>query len=215
MQKTIEEYTKEIKEFGNKNKQSYEQLEKLSSDLIKKSIEFIKEETKNKIENCVKNNPEQTKKLNSEDKLKELKDSMNKLLARISEDIIFDMSEDKVFIHRSYKLNSKVSSYEYGRIIRDRYIEVYQKLVGLAGEILNKFGYIKVSNDYNGHSEWQYISGSGGKIKYGYGFDSRLLDEAWKDYVVTYTKYYDDMLKYESLCAAKEQAEAVNLWESL
>ena len=208
-------YEDEIVEINDKNKKTYERLEQISSGLVEKNIEFIKERVKYHIEECVKHKPEQTKKLNNEGKLKELKDSMNVLLNGISENIILEMAGDKVFIHRSCKPNEKKSSFQYNQIIKDKYLEVYQKLIGLAGEILKKFDYINVGNDYNGHSEWQYISGSGGKIKYGYGFDSRLVDAEWNDYIITFRDYYEGVIKYESLCKDKEQAEAEDLWDNL
>lgn len=215
MAKSIEEYTKEIEELKNKNDSMIDSLEKQSEVLLEKSIEFLKEKIKHEIEYCVKSNSVHTKELAEQDKLREVKASMNKLLDEVSQHTNDAMSGDKVFIHRTIKTDKNKSSYEYKDIIEKKYRNSYQIVVGLAGGILNKYGYIKAGNDYNGHSKWQYISGSGGKIKYGYSFDMRVIEDDWKKYIETFMKYYEGLLKYQSLLKDKEEAEAIDLWESV
>lgn len=215
MAKSIEEYTKEIEELKSKNDNMIDSLERQSEVLLEKSIEFLKEKIKHEIEYCVKSNSVHTKELAEQNKLREVKASMNKLLDEVSQHTNDAMSGDKVFIHRTIKTDKNKSSYEYKDIIEKKYRNSYQIVVGFAGGILNKYGYIKAGNDYNGYSEWQYISGSGGKIKYGYSFDMRVIEDDWKKYIDTFMKYYEGLLKYQSLLKDKEEAEAIDLWESV
>lgn len=215
MKKSIEEYTREIEALKRKNEDTIKLLEEQSSVLVEKSIEFLKDKVKNEIESGVKNNPTRTKELAENGQLKDMKDAMNKLLQEVPQKTTDTMSDDKVFIHRSIQPGRNKSTYEYKDIVEKKYREAYQSVVGFAGEILNEFGYIKVGNDYNGCSEWQYISGSRGKIKYGYGFDLRQIEDDWKKYTDTLMLYYEDLRKYHFLIKSKEEAEAINLWDNI
>lgn len=215
MKKSIEEYEKEMEVLKTKIENTANLLENQSSALVDKSIEFLKDRIKYEIESCVKNNPARTKELAENGQLKDMKDDMNQLLEEVSQKTIAAMSEDKVFIHRSIQQDRNKSTYEYKGIIEKKYKEAYQIVVGFAGEILNKYGYIKVGNDYNSCSTWKYISGSGGKIKYGYSFDMRQIEDDWKKYTDSLMSYYEDLLKYYSLIKSKEESEAMNLWDSI
>lgn len=215
MAKSIEEYTKELEELKNKNESMFDSLEKQSEILLEKSIEFLKEKIKYQIEYCVKSNTTHTKELAEQDKLKDVKAEMNKLLEEVSQYTISLMADDKVFIHRTVKADRDKSSYEYKKIIDKKCREAYQTVVGLAGEILNPYGYIKVGSAYNRDSQWQYISGTNGKIKYGYSFDMRTIEQDWKKYTDAFMSYYENLLKYQSLLKDKEEAEAMDLWENI
>lgn len=215
MAKSIEEYTKEIEELKSKNDGMFDSLERQSEVLLEKSIDFLKEKIKHEIEYCVKSNTTHTKELAEQDKLKDVKMKMNKLLEEVSQYTNDAMSGDNVFIHRTIKIDKNKSTYEYKDIVEKKYRNAYGIVVGWAGKILNEYGYIKVGNDYNGHSQWQYISGSGGMIKYGYGFDMREIEDDWKKYIDTLLKYYEGLLKYQSLLTGKEEAEAISLWENI
>lgn len=144
-----------------------------------------------------------------------MKEAMNQLLDEVPQHTTIAMSQDKVFIHRTLKLDRNKHPYEYKSLVESKYREAYRIILGLAGEILNKFGYIKVGNDYNGHSEWQYISGSGSKIKYGYNIDTEMVGVDWKKYNDNLGKYVGDLMKYQLLISRKEETEAMNLWESV
>lgn len=215
MNKSIEEYTKEIEELERKNEDTINLLEEESALLLKKSIEFLKDRIKYEIEHCVKNDSAHTKELAEQEKLKNMKDAMNQLLEKVPQITTEAMCDDKVFVHRSIQLDRNRSTYEYKGIVEKKYREAYQIVVGFAGEILNEYGYIKVKNDYNGHSEWQYIGGSVGKIRYGYGFSLIELEDDWKKYTDTLMIYYEDLLKCHSLVESKEAAEAINLWDNI
>lgn len=215
MAKSVEEYTKEIEELNEQNRDTFGLLEEQAIILLEKSKELLKERIKYQIDSCVKNNAGHTKELADQGKLKEMKDLMNQLLEEVPQHTTIAMSQDKVFIHRTLKPDRNRSSYEYKYVVESKYRETYRIVVGLAGELLNKFGYIKVGNDYNGHSEWQYISGSGGKIKYGYSIDISMVEKDWKKYNEKLEEYVSDLLKYQSLVEEKEKTEAMNLWESV
>lgn len=215
MAKSIEEYTKEIEELKSKNKSIFDFLVEQSEVLMEKSIDFLKDRIKYEIENCVKNNTAHTKELAEQDKLKDVKLEMNKLLEEVPQYTNDAMSGDNVFIHRTLKIDKNKPAYEYKDIVEKKYRNAYRIVVGWAGKILSKYGYIKVGNDYNGHSQWQYISGSGGRIIYGYGFDMREIEDDWKKYIDTLMKYYEGLSKYQSLQKSKEEAEAMSLWESI
>lgn len=215
MAKSIEEYTKEIEEIKNKNESMLDSMERQSEILLEKSIDFLKERIKHEIEYCVKSNTTHTKELAEQDKLKDVKIEMNKLLEEVPQYTDDAMGGDSVFIHRTLKIDKNKSAYEYKDVVRKKYRNAYGIVVGWAGKILYKYGYIKVGNDYNGYSQWQYISGSGGRIKYGYGFDMREIEDDWEKYVDTLMKYYEGLLKYQLLQKSKEEAEAMNLWESI
>lgn len=215
MGKSIEEYNKEIEELKSKNENTVVLLDRQASILLDKSIEFLKIRIKNEIETCVKDNPNHTRELADQGKLKDTKQAMNQLLEEAPRYIILAMNEDNVFIHKTIKPNKNKQSYECRRMVENKYKETYQTVIGLAGKILNTYGYIKVGSDYSGHSKWQFISGSGGKIKYGYGIDVRLVENDWKEYMDALIGYYDDLLKYQSLIEEKEKTEAIDLWESI
>lgn len=215
MKKTVEEYEKEIEELNAKDECTVATLENQSKILLDKSIEFLKDRIKYEIESRVKNNSARTKELAEQGQLKDMKDSMNQLLEEVGQHTTAAMSGDKVFIHRTIKPDKTKRSYEYKGFVEKKYKDAYGVLIGLAGDILNKYGYIKVANDYNGHSEWKYISGSGGKIKYGYGFDMRAVENDWEKYTGTLVEYYDNLLKQQSLLEEKEKTEAVDLWENI
>lgn len=215
MAKSVEEYTKEIEELNRKNKNTYDLLEEQATILLEKSIDLLKERIKFEIDNCVKNNAVRTKELAEQGKLKKMKEAMNQLLDEVPQHTTIAMSQDKVFIHRTLKLDGNKHSYEYKSLVESKYREAYRIIVGLAGGLLSKFGYIKVGNDYNGFSEWQYISGSGGKIKYGYNFDISMIKDDWKQYNDKLEKYVEDLIKHQSLIDRKEETEAMNLWESV
>lgn len=215
MAKSIEEYTKEIEELKNMNDSLYDSLEKQSEVLLEKSIEFLRERIKYEIEYCVKSNTVHTKELAEQNRLKDVKSEMNKLLLEVPQYTSDTMSDDKVFIHRKIEADRNKSSYEYKKIIEQKYRDAYQTVVGLAGNILNPYGYIKVGSAYNRDSQWQYISGTSGKIKYGYSFDMRTIEDDWKEYTDTFISYYDNLLKYQSLLKSKEEAEVMDLWESV
>lgn len=215
MAKSIEEYTQEIEELKNKNDSMFDSLERQSETLLEKSFDLLKERIKYEIEYCVKNNTVHTKELAEQGKLKDVKSEMNKLLAEVPQHITNVMSDDKVFIHRTIKVDRNKSSYEYKDIIEKKYRDAYQIIVGLAGDILSPYGYIKVGSAYNRDSQWQYISGTEGKIKYGYSFDMRAIEEDWKKYTDTFISYYESLLKYQSLLKSKEEAEVMDLWENI
>lgn len=215
MAKSIEEYTKEIEELKSKNESMFDSLEKQSEVLLEKSIDFLKDRIKYEIEHCVKNNTAHTKELAEQDKLKDVKQEMNKLLEEVPQYTNDAMSGDNVFIHRTLKIDKNKFAYEYKDIVEKKYKNAYGNVVGWAGKILNKYGYIQVGNDYNEHSQWQYISGSGGRIKYGYGFDMREVGDDWKRYIDTLMKYYEGLSNYQLLQKNKEEAEAMSLWESI
>ena len=215
MAKSVEEYTKEIEELKLKNRNTFDSLEEQATILLEKSIELLKDRIKYEVEYNVKNNPVHTKELAEQGKLKEMKEAMNQLLEEVSQHTTIAMSQDKVFIHRTLKPDRNKHSYEYKSLVEGKYKEAYRIIIGLAGELLNKFGYIKVGNDYNGHSEWKYISGSGGKIKYGYSINISMVEDDWKKYNDKLEKFVDGLMKYQSLTDGKEETEAMNLWESV
>lgn len=215
MAKSVEEYTKEIEELNKQNKKTYDLLEGQATILLEKSIELLKERIKYQIDSCVKNNANHTKELAEQGKLKEMKEAMNQLLEEVPQHTTLAMSADKVFIHRTISPDKNKRPHEYVSIVEGRYGEAYGLIVGLAGEILNRYGYIKVGNDYNNRSEWQYISGSGGKIKYGYSFDIEMIAEDWKKYQNTLRGYCGDLIQCQILKEKKEELEAINLWESI
>ena len=43
----------------------------------------------------------------------------------------------------------------------------------------------------------------------------REIEDDWKKYIDTLIKYYEGLLKYQLLQKSKEEAEAINLWESI
>ena len=215
MAKSVEEYTKEIEELDKQNKDAYGLLEEQATILLEKSKELLKERIKYQIDSCVKNNAGHTKELADQGKLKEMKDLMNQLLEEVPQHTTIAMSQDKVFIHRTLKPDRNRSSYEYKTLVENKYREAYGIIVGLAGELLNKFGYIKVGYDYSRGSEWQYISGSGSKIRYCYNIDTSKIEDDWKKYNDKLGKYVGDLMKYQLLIEKREEIEAVNLWESV
>lgn len=215
MAKSVEEYTKEIEELDKQNKDAYGLLEEQATILLEKSKELLEERIKYQIDSCVQNKAGHTKELAEQGKLKEMKEAMNQLLEEVPHHATIAMGGDKVFIHRTLEPDKNKHSYEYKSLVESKYREAYRIIVGLAGELLNKFGYINVGYDYNRGSEWQYISGSGGKIKYGYNFDIKKVEDDWKKYNDKLEKYVDDLIKYQSLIKKKEETEAMNLWESV
>lgn len=215
MAKSVEEYTMEIEELNKQNKNTYDLLEEQAIILLEKSKELLKERIKYQIDSCVQNKAGHTKELAEQGKLREMKEAMNQLIEEVPHHTTIAMGGDKVFIHRTLEPDRNKSSYEYKTIVESKYREAYKIIVGLAGEILNKFGYIKVGNDYNGHSEWQYISGSGSKIKYGYNIDTEMVGDDWKKYNDNLGKYVGDLMKYQLLIKKKEETEAMDLWESV
>lgn len=215
MEKSLAEYAKEIEELKVKNENTVKELDEQASILYDKSIEFLKSRIKYEIDSCVKNHPEHTKELAESNQLKDMKDEMNQLLEEIPHHVSIVMDSDKVFIHRSIKPDRSRVAYEYKNIIRKKYTEAYQIVIGFAGEILNRNGYIKVRSAYDSSAQWQYISGSREKIKFGYGIDMREIEEDWKKYTDLVMIYHDDLLKCQSLIKNKEETEAMNLWESI
>lgn len=216
MGKSIEEYTKEIEELKKKNDDTVDLLEKQAFNLLDKSVDFLKTRIKYEIELCVKANPAHTKELADQGKLKDMKESMNQLLVEIPNRTTLAMSEDKIFVHRTLHhkdINKNSTDYRY--IIKNGYKEIYQTIVGLAGSILNKYGYIKVENDYNSHSQWQFISGSGGEIKYGHTFDMKQVEGDWEEYINTLITHYRSLMKYKSLIQQKQEVEAKDIWDNI
>ena len=215
MAKSVDEYTKEIEELNKQNKNTYDLLEGQATILLEKSIDLLKERIKFEIDGCVKSNAVRTKELAEQGKLKEMKEAMNQLLEEVPQHITIAMSQDKVFIHRTLKPDKGKHSYEYKSLVEGKYREAYGIIVGLAGELLNKFGYIKVGNGYSGYSQWQYISGSRDKIKYGYSVDIKMVEDDWKKYNDILEKYVGNLMKCQLLIDKKEETEAMNLWENV
>ena len=142
MAKSIEEYTKEIEEVKNKNESMLDSLERQSEVLLGKSIDFLKEKIKHEIEYCVKSNTAHTKELAEQDKLKDVKMEMNKLLEEVPQYTDDAMGGDSVFIHSTLKIDKNKSAYEYKDVVEKKYRNAYGIVVGWAGKILYKYGYI-------------------------------------------------------------------------
>jgi len=153
--------------------------------------------------------------LADQDMLKAMKMEMNQLLEEVSQYTNLAMNEEIVFLHKTLSPNKYDNRNECRRLVENKYKKAYQIVIGLAGEILKTYGYIKVGNDYNGNSQWQHISGSGGKIKYGHGLDVSQVENDWTEYINILIAYYDDLSKYQSLIKEKEKLEAIDLWESI
>lgn len=215
MEKSIENYTKEIDNLTEENKKIYSELEEIVTQLIDKSTEMMKKQIKERIEFEVKNNPEHTKKLNDEGKLKEVKEMMNDIINNLEDYVKEELSLSNAFLHRTFKIEKRESVYTYTKNIKENYQEVYRILLGYAGSVICKFEYEKAGNDYNGHSTWKYISGSGGKIKYGCCPETRKIDDEWKNYIHLFEKYVSIMQRIDTLTEEKEKTEATNLWESI
>lgn len=110
MAKSIEEYIKEIEELKSKNESMFDSLEKQSEVLLEKSIQLLKDKVKHEIEYCVKSNTAHTKELAEQDKLKDVKMEMNKLLEEVPQYTNDAMSGDNVFIHRTLKIDKNKSA---------------------------------------------------------------------------------------------------------
>lgn len=215
MGKSIEDYRKEINDLTAANKVVYSELEKMSTNIIYESIEMMKKQVKERIEYTVKNNPEHTKELNKEGKLKDVKEMMNKILENFDTYVNEEFSGGIVFLHRSLKVEKYKRAYEYSREIKEKYEEAYRILLGYAGNVICKFGYEKAGYDFNGHSTWKCISGSGGKIKYGAYPEIGDIEKEWKAYIELFEKYVDTVQKISGLIEAKEKIEASDLWENI
>ena len=215
MGKSIGDYIKEINDLTEENKTVYSELEEMVILIISKSTEMMKKQIRERIEYEVKNNPEHTKELNDKGKLKEVKELMNKTLENIDDYVNDEFSCDKVFLHRNLKIEKYKHPFEYSRGIKEKYQEAYRNLLGYAGSVICKFGYEKAGNDFNGHSTWKYISGSGGKIKYSYCPETEDIESEWKNYINLLETYAGTAQKINNLTEEKEQTEATNLWESI
>ena len=215
MGKSIEDYTKEINDLTASNKVIYSKLEEMTVTIINKSTEMMRKQIKNRIEDTVKKNPEHTKELNNEGKLKQVKKLMNETLENIGVYVKEEFTVNKVFIHKDLKVEKYKSPFEYSRGVKEQYEEVYRILLGYAGNVICKFGYEKAGNDYTGHSTWKCISGSGGKIKYGAYPEIREIESEWKDYSNLLEEYVDAVQKINNLIEAKERSEVSDLWESI
>ena len=215
MGKSMEDYTQEINDLTDSNKAVYSELEEVTATLISKSTEMMKKQIKNRIEDTVKNNPEHTKELNNEGKLKQVKELMNETLENIGVYVKEEFAGGKVFIHRDLKVEKYKNSFEYSREVKEKCEEVYRILLGYAGNVICKFGYEKAGNDYNGHSTWKCISGSGGKIKYGAYPEIEEIESEWEEYTDLLKKFVDTVQKINSLIEAKEKSEVSDLWESI
>lgn len=194
-------------------------LDELGNQIVRELKPYIKQKIENAITNEVKEKSEHTKSLGKE-RLTELKQSLQSLLAQ--SDVLMDelYSNDEVWVHKNYIIIEKGDSFgqKYNNQKKaDRTVTDPARIVlGRAGKLLSDYGYVKVAPRYSGgHGEWKENERS--EVIYGYsigGFQSSF-EKTIKEYIEALGVYHDNIEELTRLEKALSEQEAMDIWDGI
>ena len=207
------EYQKLIEKSEAVLKQLTRAMEEQKAKFIEAALPFAQEWCKSTVERKITTNAKRTEELSGE-QLKEMKEELTSLLQSLHGFLYDKFKEDSLWPHLSGLTEdlfnkSGISTYDIPRKVRERISHAFRPVFGFAaGNLLLKYGYLKVGQD----SEWK--SGQREKTEYGYAFD--LSTECNAPLMA-----YEELLKQyiqETECLAKnkkgkQEAEAKERWD--
>lgn len=186
------------------------------------------------IEAEVKANPDLTKKLNTEGRLPEVKAKLNDLITKTSDHVEALLNVDRYWSHRgelpSYenwyanKMYSERRYSAYGQNFPDEVDEPVRSLLGLAGDILNDYGYVDQQSLYiQGRGHWSsnyHRRTEKSEHIAGLTYNSRhykVTDEvttALGNYSAKHDQFVKLGIQLQKIKQEKAEAIAGNLWDN-
>lgn len=194
-------------------------LDEIRLNLTEAIKPFIKEKLKSLVEEEVKIQPEHTKSLPAED-LKEMKRKLIDLVNN-SDNLINDkFANDDLWTHINYEFDEKndfSKQLKLRRDAEDKFFLAFHELLGNAGKLLSNYKYIKIGDsNCNRSKAWEYISGSGGEVKYRYHFEmGKVISDLLKRYSALFDNVQEDMKAKLNLQKKLSEQEATDLWDQI
>ena len=198
-------------------------LTQLRTEIINGIKSFISDEFKRFIERNVKENSENTKSLGS-DKLREMKNDLNDLMANSGAIVEKIYSDDRIWIHVDYNMNPKGEKYSQGydnaKTAEENVKKASQRILGYAGEILIRYKYVpapKQPQPYAPHSHSEWMLNGNSEIIYGY-YHNNLSDNIEgliKRYSKSIKSLHDISEELLKLKESLSSQEALDLWDQV
>lgn len=214
MNKTVNEYKMEIEENETIAKRHEMELEQYIQPYANILSKELAEKAKSLVIREVKEQPQITKDWGRD--IKSLKDKLGVLIEATPEVVSKKIESSKVIIHRDADCITRLQEYELHQLWETRIRVLCSEVLGAAGELLYRFKYVEPTDDYMRKGEWQFITGTGGRVKYGYSMSfSKELEDYQEQYWKMIREYKSVLRKLESLKNGLEEQEAIELWESV
>lgn len=187
-----------------------DELENIRRQLVESAKEFIKDNIKQKVEEAVHQNLKRTKELNTENKLKTLKEELSQTIEIASQKTEVCLNETKHWIHLStlpknlsYDSNTIIESREK---IKETIYEILKSIFSYAGKLIHKYGYIAKDD-----ASWEIQDNELPSYRYKVSLNMKTenLVKKYQDVIQTYLKLNVELLNTQ---IKKEQNEAQHLW---
>lgn len=202
-----------IKEKETEYETLLEQVLPIKRKIVDEIVTYLQAKIKSTLEYEIKTKTSITNSLGLE-KLKPLKIEMAEIIGSISnhkEDMLNDstwsISDDYITSLFSRKGDNFGIKYNESKSIADNIYKTLKVRYSVLGELLYKYGYIKLENE----GSWNKVDG---KISYRYGFsDTQKINSLIREYQEIFNSAFELKEKNFNLKKELEQTKALYLWE--
>lgn len=173
--------------------------------LIKKAIEVVSEQIRERINRTVKVNGNITIEIHESGKLSDLKKEMNNLIdCEVPEKV---KSGFERFCRDDFKMIREKHDYE----LNEELFLLYKNVIGEAGKLLRRYGYVHIYGEYeNGKSGFIHMNNN----TMGPKPDDEELIRKQSDWITIYRKYIEAIDDIENVRRANIEMQAAQLWKN-